>query len=355
MSAMISDGGNMITYGDIIEGSPLKYAPKRVREAATSNTEAANQIDSGMTDEGSLALARLANYLDVLGGNVEEERARLGRARTQRRVPIECLRSNPRNPRRNYSDADLEELAESIRQRGIIQPIVVRTALEAADTYEIIAGERRWRAAQRAGLSDVPIVLLDVSDLEAVEISIIENVQRTDPNPLEEAAGYRMLADKYGHSQETIAKIIGKSRSYVANMLRLLELPEEVKDYLHSGKLTTGHARLLVAHANAQQIAKQIVERGLTVRQVEALTQQREGASDVVRAAKAQVEKQGDTGQLEKRLSRVFGLSAKLGRRRNGILQVRYKNFEELEEILSRLENSMLVDQRQPSCGERLT
>lgn len=329
-----------IPYEDNVDESLLKYAPKWIRENARSNREPANQIDSGMSNEGSLPLARLANYIDVLGENVEEERARLGLARAQRRIPIQYLRPNSQNTQRHYSNAELEELAESIRHRGIIQPIVVRKAMELANTYEIIAGERRWRAAQRAGLPDVPIVLLDVGDLEALEISIIENTQRTDPNPLEEAAAYRMLADKYGQGQETIAKIIGKSRSYVANMLRLLELPDEVKDYIHSGKLTAGHARSLVAHAKADELAKQIIERGLTVRQAEALAQH-EGTGQVVRAAKTQVEKRGDIVQLEKRFFSVFGMSVKLGRRQNGILQVRYKNFEELEEILSRLENSI--------------
>ncbi len=322
-------------YGDNLEASPLKYAPKWIRESAQSNPDVANRVDGGAADEKSVP--RLMNYLDALSGNVEEERIRLGRARIQRRVSIEHLRSNPRNPRRNYPDAELDELTGSILERGIIQPIVVRALLEATDTYEIIAGERRWRAAKQAGLREIPIVLLDVSDSEALEIAIIENVQRIDLSPLEEAAGYRTLADEYGCSQEAIAKIVGKSRSYVANMLRLLELPEEVKNYIHSGQLTAGHARSLVAQPHAQELAKQIVERGLTVRQAEALAQKR--ASDVGQIDKTHVQKRRDTLALEKRLSSVFGLSVKLGRRQNGILQVRYRNFEQLEEVLSQLEN----------------
>jgi ParB family chromosome partitioning protein len=324
-------------YGDNLDASPLKYAPKWIRESARSNSDVANSVDSRTADEKSLP--RLMSYLDALNGNMEKERVRLGRARTQRRVSIEQLRSNSRNPRQSYSDAEFDALTGSIRERGIIQPIVVRAVLEATDTYEIIAGERRWRAAKQAGLREIPIVLLDVSDSEAFEIAIIENIQRTNLNPLEEAAGYRILADEYGRSQDAIAKIIGKSRSYVANMLRLLELPEEVKIYIHSGQLTACHARALVAQPHAQELAKQIVERGLSVRQTEVLAQKR--ASDVGQSDKTNVQKRGDTLALEKRLSNLFRLSVKLGRRQNGILQVRYKNFEQLEELLSQLENRL--------------
>jgi ParB family chromosome partitioning protein len=305
-------------YGDNLDASPLKYAPKWIRESARSNSDVANSVDSRTADEKSLP--RLMSYLDALNGNMEKERVRLGRARTQRRVSIEQLRSNSRNPRQSYSDAEFDALTGSIRERGIIHPI-------------------GWRAAKQAGLREIPIVLLDVSDSEALEIAIIENIQRTNLNPLEEAAGYRILADEYGRSQDAIAKIIGKSRSYVANMLRLLELPEEVKIYIHSGQLTACHARALVAQPHAQELAKQIVERGLSVRQTEVLAQKR--ASDVGQSDKTNVQKRGDTLALEKRLSNLFRLSVKLGRRQNGILQVRYKNFEQLEELLSQLENRL--------------
>jgi ParB family chromosome partitioning protein len=280
----------------------------------------------------------LSRYLGALVGNVEQERVRLERARRQHRVSVECLRPNPRNPRRNYSDVELEALTESIRERGIIQPIVVRAVPDATDAYEIIAGERRWRAAQRAGLHDIPIVLLDVSDSEALEMAIIENVQRADLNPLEEAEGYQVLADEYGHSQDTIAKIIGKSRSYVANMLRLLKLPDKVKDHIHSGKLTAGHARALVAQPYPQELAEQIVQQGLSVRQVEALVH--EPASSAGEKAKIRtcVQKGADALALEKRLSDLFGLSVNIGRRQKGVLHVRYRNFEQLEELLCRLE-----------------
>ena len=198
-------------------------------------------------------------------------RRRARAQRSQRRVPIEFLKPNPRNPRRAFADAELDELAASIRERGIIQPILVRTVRGAIDQYEIIAGERRWRAAQRAGLHDVPVMLLEVSDREALELAIIENVQRADLNPLEEASGYQALAEEFKYSQDDIAKIVGKSRPHVANTLRLLKLSEAVKAYIHSGKLTAGHARLLVGQPNAEELAETIVAQGLNVRQVEAM------------------------------------------------------------------------------------
>src|SRR2546430_7017049 len=175
-----------------------------------------------MADEGR---SRLGRGLAALMGDVGVETGSVPeRARNQRRVPIEFLRPNPRNPRRNYSEAELDELAASIKEHGIIQPVVVRSLHGAKDTYEIIAGERRWRAAQRAALHEIPIVPLEVSDSEALELAIIENVQRTDLNALEEAAGYQALASEYGHSHEDIAKIVGKSRSHVTNTLRLLQI-----------------------------------------------------------------------------------------------------------------------------------
>src|SRR5580693_6788282 len=196
------------------------------------------------------------------------------RPRGQRKIPTSSLQPNPRNPRRVFSDAELDELAASLRERGIIQPIVVRPMRGVPDGYEIIAGERRWRAAQRAGLHDVPVVIIEASDAEALQIAIIENVQRADLNPLEEADGYRALMDEFSNSQEDIAKIIGKSRSHVANTLRLLKLPETVKAHIHSGKLSAGHARMLIGQPNAEQLAEEIVARGLNVRQVEAMARE---------------------------------------------------------------------------------
>ena len=177
-------------------------------------------------------------------------------------MPIEFLRPNPRNPRRHFAEAELDELAASIRERGIIQPILVRTVRGAIDQYEIVAGERRWRAAQRAGLHDVPVVVLEVNDREALELAIIENVQRADLNPLEEAGGYQALVDEFKYGQDELAKIVGKSRSHVANTLRLLKLPESVQDFIRSGKLTAGHARALIGQADPEALAQAIIDAG---------------------------------------------------------------------------------------------
>ena len=201
-----------------------------------------------MAEEGK---SRLGRGLAALIGDVGEETKRAttpqsGGGRTQRRAPVEFLRANPRNPRRDFPDADLDELAASLREKGIIQPIVVRPVRGTTDKFEIIAGERRWRAAQRAGLHDVPIVPIDATDGESLELAIIENVQRSDLNPLEEATGYQSLGKEYNHTQEDIAKIVGKSRSHIANMMRLTRLPAEVQAYIASGQLSAGHARALI-------------------------------------------------------------------------------------------------------------
>ena len=225
-----------------------------------------------MPDDGR---SRLGRGLAALMGDVGAEAAIVERARGQRRVPIEFLRPNPRNPRRNFSDDELDELAQSIKERGVIQPVVVRPVRGVKESFEIIAGERRWRAAQRAGLHDIPIVPLEATDSEALELAIIENVQRADLNPLEEAAGYQALANEYQHSHDAIARIVGKSRSHITNTLRLLKLPEPVKAYITAGKITAGAARMLVGASDPEQMAREIVERGLNVRQVEALAKSR--------------------------------------------------------------------------------
>jgi ParB family chromosome partitioning protein len=261
------------------------------------------------------------------------------RARAQRRVPIEYLRPNPRNPRRNFSDAELDELAASIKERGIIQPVVVRPVRGAKDAYEIIAGERRWRAAQRAALHEIPIVPFEASDSEALELAIIENVQRTDLNPLEEAGGYQALASEYGHSHEDIAKIVGKSRSHVTNTLRLLKLPEPVKAYIHAGKISAGAARMLIGAADPEEMAREIVDRGLNVRQVEALAKDRVAGSG--KAVKKRVVKNADTIALERRVSNTLGLTVTVDHRsKGGVLHIHYRSLDQLEEVLRRLEKN---------------
>ena len=211
--------------------------------------------------------SRLGRGLAALMGDVGDETSAADSGRKARRAPIENLRPNPRNPRRMFTDEELDELSNSIRERGIIQPIVVR-ALQ-GDNFEIIAGERRWRAAQRAGLHDVPIAVVEANDAQSLEFAIIENVQRADLNPIEEASGYVALMDDFNRTQDEVAQIVGKSRPHVANTVRLLKLAEPVKQLVRSGKISAGHARLLLGQPNAEAIAREIIDKGLSVRQVE--------------------------------------------------------------------------------------
>jgi ParB family transcriptional regulator, chromosome partitioning protein len=260
-------------------------------------------------------------------------------------VPIEFLKPNPRNPRRVFEDAELEELAASIRERGVIQPILVRAVRGAMDQYEIVAGERRWRASQRAGLHDVPVILLEISDREALELAIIENVQRADLNALEEANGYQALADEFNYSQDEIAKIVGKSRPHVANTLRLLRLSDAVKAYVNSGQLSAGHARLLVGQPNAAELAEQIIARGLNVRQVEEMARRdgKKQAREVRRTGRMGADP--DAAALEKRLTDALGLSVRIVHRADGegILSIRYRSLEQLDDITRRLETGPVV------------
>jgi ParB family chromosome partitioning protein len=285
--------------------------------------------------------SRLGRGLASLIGDVGGEAAHVDRpSRTPRRVPIEFLKANPRNPRRTFSDAELDELSASIKQHGVIQPIVVRPVKGAQDRFEIIAGERRWRASQRAGLHDVPIVTVDVNDSDALEIAIIENVQRADLNAMEEAQGYHALAAEFKRSQEDIAKIVGKSRSHVANMMRLTKLPEQVQAYIAEGKLSAGHARALIGVPDAAAAAKRIVEEGLNVRQTEALAHD-EGVPErkPQKARAGAVAKEPDTIALEKRVSDVLGLKVSVDHRNpGGTVQIKYKDLDQLDEILRRLE-----------------
>ena len=215
--------------------------------------------------------------------------------------------------------------------------MVVRAVRGAKDAYEIIAGERRWRAAQRAGLHDVPIVLVEATDSEALELAIIENVQRSDLNPLEEAGGYQALASEYKHSHEDIAKIVGKSRSHVTNTLRLLKLSEPIKAYINAGKITAGAARMLIGAPDPEAMAREIVERGLNVRQVEALAKER--ASEPDKSVKKRAAKNPDTVALERRLSNALGLTVTIDHRsKGGALHVQYRSLDQLDEVVRRLE-----------------
>ncbi|MFC3206693.1 ParB/RepB/Spo0J family partition protein [Aquamicrobium soli] len=253
------------------------------------------------------------------------------------KVPIEFLSPNPRNPRRQFGDADLTDLAQSIREHGVVQPVVARPSPTEAGRYEIIAGERRWRAAQRAGLTEIPIILRDVSDRTALELAIIENVQRTDLNAVEEALGYQNLMDEHGYTQADLGQVIGKSRSHVANTLRLLRLPEVIRDMLVDGTLSAGHARTLVTAEDPAGLAKRIVEGGLSVRQAEALAQMPAGATATRQPAKP-AEKDADTLALEKLLSDAIGMSVSIAHKGGGgEVRVAYRTLEQLDDLCRRL------------------
>ncbi|MCM5554739.1 ParB/RepB/Spo0J family partition protein [Pleomorphomonas sp. NRK KF1] len=283
---------------------------------------------------------RLGRGLAALIGDASSEFEVVERVRGIRKVAIDLIKANPKNPRRLFKEEDLEELAGSIRQHGMIQPVVVRPAPAGGNGYELIAGERRWRAAQKAGQHEIPVIIQDVTDREAMEIAIIENVQRQDLNPLEEAMGYDQLIQEFEYTQNDLASVIGKSRSHVANTLRLLKLPEPVKQYLNDGALTAGHARALIAAPDPAALAKRIVEEGMTVRSAETMAQATISEPHG-RAKAAKPDKDADTRALEKRLSDALGLSVEIRHKPNGSGELRlgYANLDQLDEIIRRLES----------------
>jgi ParB family chromosome partitioning protein len=255
----------------------------------------------------------------------------------QRLVPTADLKAGRLNPRKDFRDEELAELAESIRSKGLVQPIIVRPA---AGGYEIVAGERRWRAAQKAGLHTVPVIARDLTDKEVLELAIIENVQRADLNAIEEATGYRELIERFSYSQEALSDIIGKSRSHVANTLRLLKLPEAVQAMVQDGRMTAGHARALVGREDAEAIARRILDESLNVRQVEALVQ--DGGSSETESSggvRSTREKDADTRAFEKELSSVLGLKVEIkrGSGESGNLVIKFGNFDQLDYIRMRL------------------
>src|SRR5262250_590521 len=290
-----------------------------------------------MADEGK---SRLGRGLAALIGDVGEETKKTERSRSQRRVPVEFLTRNPRNPRRDFADAELDELAASLRERGIIQPIVVRPVRGSNDKFEIIAGERRWRPSQHAGMHDVPIVLVEVTDDEALQLAIIENVQRTDLNAIEEATGYQALISDFRHSHDEIAKTVGKSRVHITNTLRLLKLPEKVQSLVRSGKVSAGHARVLIGRSDAEELAHKIVEMGLSVRQVEEWGRAgKENGKAPPPPARSRGDKDPDTVALERRITDALGLEVTIDHRGEaGVVHVRYRSLDQLDEVVRRLE-----------------
>ena len=280
---------------------------------------------------------RLGRGLAALIGDMASiEGARVTETGGVKRLPVEMIIANRANPRRTFDPDQLEELTNSIREKGVMQPLLVRPS-EDPNIFELIAGERRWRASQKAGLHDVPVIVRDVGDKEALELAIIENVQRADLNPLEEAQGYGQLIEQFDYTQQDLAQVIGKSRSHVANTLRLLKLPEDVRGMVASGTLTAGHARTLITAEDPAHLARQIVSGGLSVREAEALSQQRDVAGKR-KPAEPAASRDADTVALERRLSDALGLSVSLAHsERGGKLEIRYKTLEQLDGICARL------------------
>lgn len=254
-----------------------------------------------------------------------------------RTVAIEAVRPSALNPRGAFSETELNELSESIKARGVVQPIVVRPVNGEAGGFEIIAGERRWRAAQAAALHEIPVIVRDMSDRQALEVAIIENVQRADLNAIEEAAGYRKLIDTYEYKQDELAGIVGKSRSHLTNILRLLKLPPGVQDLVREGTLSAGHARALIGVGDAEALARDIVKRELSVREVEALIQLR--AKPRAAAPGKAALRDADTRAAERELSDALGLSVSMrsGRGEKGELRIAYSSLEQFEELRRRL------------------
>lgn len=253
-------------------------------------------------------------------------------------VAIEQISANPDNPRRRFAETELADLTQSIREHGVVQPVVVRPSRNAGN-YEIIAGERRWRAAQRAGMTEIPVIIREVDDRVALELAIVENVQRADLNPVEEARGYQQLIDDHSYTQSELAKVIGKSRSHVANTLRLLTLPDTVCDMLAEGALSAGHARALITADNPVVLARRIIEQGLSVRQAESLAQDKGPGNKRKKAAgKTVTEQDSDTKALEKALGDKTGLAVSIiGSGESGVVKIAYKSLDQLDDICRRL------------------
>ena len=274
----------------------------------------------------------LGRGLSALMAEVQSEGADTTAARPDLTVPVERVHPNPNQPRRHFAGDALEELAASVRARGVIQPLIVRPMPDRAGHYEIVAGERRWRASQMAQLHEIPVIIRDFSDTEVLEVAIVENIQRADLNPLEEAQGYRQLMERFGHTQERLASALGKSRSHIANLLRLLQLPEEVQAHLREGRLTAGHARTLVTAPDPGALARQIIEKGLSVRAAEALAR---GPAPTTPARRPSPERDADTRVLEQDISANLGMAVVIDHRPGGEgrVTIRYSSIEQLDRL----------------------
>jgi len=252
--------------------------------------------------------------------------------------PIDLLVRNPDQPRRIFTEGDIDDLAASIKEKGVLQPILVRPAPGQPGKYQIVAGERRWRASQKAGLHSVPVIVRELDDLEVLEIGIIENVQRADLNGIEEARAYKVLMERFGRTQDALAQVVGKSRSHIANMLRLLALPEVVQDHVLQGHLSVGHARALVTAQNPEILAEKIIADGLSVRQAEALVRDEQAGPPKVAVPRVKPAGDADTLSLEQDLQEALGLKVKLDDKGGkGELRLSYATLEQLDEVCRRL------------------
>jgi ParB family transcriptional regulator, chromosome partitioning protein len=277
---------------------------------------------------------RLGRGLAALIGDDDTSEVQHVAATGLRHLPVEMLRASKSNPRKKFTEDEIETLSQSIRSKGVLQPIIVRP-LDTGE-FEIVAGERRWRAAQKAQLHDVPVIVRDLDDRESLEIALIENIQRSDLNPLEEAQGYKFLMESYSYTQQQLAESVGKSRSHIANTLRLMSLPETIQRRIEDGLLTAGHARALVATEDPQAVADQIIKLGMSVRQAEDLVRQ---ASNKSRGKPAAPHKDADTKALETALAQKLGLSVIITHHgdKGGVVQIAYKSLDQLDDLTRKL------------------
>jgi ParB family chromosome partitioning protein len=277
----------------------------------------------------------LGRGLSSLMGDTETVQTKNSNVGQETKIPIANLKPSPSQPRRLFNKNSINELADSIKAKGLVQPLVVRPSPSDANSYEIIAGERRWRAAQIAQLHEVPVVIRNFNDTEALEIAIIENVQRSDLSPIEEAAGYKRLIENHGHTQEDLSGIVGKSRSHIANIIRLLSLPQSIQDMITEGKISSGHARAIMNSAFPEQLAEKIINENLSVRDAENLAKDKKG---IVKKLKL---KDPDTIDLENKISEKLGLTININHKgkKGGSIKIDYKTLDQLEMITQKLKN----------------
>ena len=273
--------------------------------------------------------------------NTQDASLKEGAQTSDRTLPIDQIYPNPDQPRRTFDEDALADLTASIAEKGIIQPLIVRRKVTTSGQYEIVAGERRWRAAQRTQLHEVPVIIREFNDVEVLEVAIIENIQRSDLNAIDEAAGYKQLMEKFGRTQEEMGKALGKSRSHIANAVRLLTLPNAVQSLLADGRLSAGHARTLVGHPDADALAAEIVKKGLSVRDAEKLTKKQKTKSKPPSPTTS--EKDADTVQIENDLAAHLGMRVKIDHakgKENGQVVLHYRDLEQLDDLLRLLSGS---------------